>query len=93
MSAQGGNSAGCTSPRGEPRAVHMNIVAVNSVDSGFLTVWPYGTSKPLAGVLNYYPGRTDPISNAFTVKTGFALARDINVYAHKSTHVVSDVMG
>jgi hypothetical protein len=93
MSAQGGNSAGCSSPRGEPRAVHINIVAVNSVASGWLTVWPYGASKPLAGVLNYYPNRTDPVSNAFTVKTGYAMARDINVYAHKTTHVVADVMG
>ena len=93
MSAQGGNPAGCTSPRGEPRAVHMNIVAVNSVASGCLTVWPTGTGRPLAGVLNYFPGRTDPVSNAFTVKTGFAMGRDINVYAHKTTHVVADVMG
>ena len=93
MAAQGGNSAGCPSPRGEPRAVHINIVAVNSVASGWLTVWPTGTGMPLAGVLNYYPGRTDPISNAFTVKIGAGMALDINVYAHKSTHVVSDVMG
>ena len=93
MSPQGGNSAGCTSPKGEPRAVHINIVAVESADSGWLTVWPYGASKPLAGVLNYSPGKTDPISNAFTVKTGYALARDISVYAHKTTHVVADVMG
>ena len=93
LTSQGGNSAGCTSLRGEPRAVHINIVAVESADSGWLTVWPYGASKPLAGVLNYSPGRTDPISNAFTVKTGYALARDISVYAYKTTHVVADVMG
>jgi len=93
MSAQGGNPAGCTSPRGEPRAVHMNIVAVNSEASGFLTVWPIGTSRPLAGILNYFPGSTDPVSNAFTVKTTFAMGLDIGVYAHKTTHVVADVMG
>jgi hypothetical protein len=93
MIGQGGNPAGCKAPSGEPRAVHINIVAVNSVASGWLTVWPTGTGMPLAGVLNYYPGRTDPISNAFTVKIGAGMARDINVYAHKSTHVVSDVMG
>ena len=93
VAAQGGNSAGCPAPRGEPRAVHMNIVAVNSVASGWLTVWPTGTGMPLAGILNYYPGRTDPVSNAFTVQTGFGMGRDINVYAHRTTHVVADVMG
>ena len=93
MSAQGGNAAGCTSPRGEPRAVHMDIVAVNSEGSGFLTVWPIGTSRPNASILNYFPGRSDPIANAFTVKTSFAVGLDIGVYAYKATHVVADVMG
>jgi hypothetical protein len=94
MSPQGGNPAGCPSPRGEPRAVHMNIVAVNSNAPGWLTVWPKGTARPLAGVLNYHPtDKTDPISNAFTVKTGWHVNHEISVYAKSTTHVVADVMG
>jgi hypothetical protein len=57
-------------------------------------VWPYATTRPLAGVLNYSPtAKTDPISNAFTVKSSYNLGYDISVYAYKQTHVVADVMG
>ncbi len=94
IDTQGGNPDGCTAPRGEPRAVHMNIVAVGSTARGFLTVWPKGTAHPLSGVLNFSPtDKTDPISNAFTVKTGFLVGEDITVYASSATHVVADVMG
>lgn len=94
MTAQGGNSAGCTAPKGEPRAVHINIVAVDSINDGYLTVWPKGGVKPLAGVLNYSPtAKTDPISNAFTVVTGYLQGDDISVFAYRETHVVADVLG
>jgi hypothetical protein len=94
LSGQGGNAAGCNSPVGEPSAVLMNIVAVNSTAPGYLTVWPYGETRPLAAVLNYSPtDKTDPISNAFAVKTSGASGLDISVYAYKQTHVVADVLG
>jgi len=94
MLPQGGNASGCPAPRGEPRGVVMNIVAVNSTAPGYLTVWPDNTTRPLASVLNYSPtDRTDPISNAFTVKTRYGAGREISVYVYKQTHVVADVMG
>lgn len=39
IGGQGGNGNGCSSPRGEPRAVHVNVTAVPG-GSGFLTVFP-----------------------------------------------------
>jgi hypothetical protein len=93
MLPQGGNASGCPAPRGEPRGVVMNIVAVNSTAPGYLTVWPDNTTRPLAAVLNYNPSETDPVSNAFTMKTRYGAGREISVYAYKQTHVVADVMG
>jgi hypothetical protein len=94
LTGQGGYSGGCIAPRGEPRGVHINIVAVNSTAPGYLTVWPYNATRPLAAVLNYSPtDKTDPISNAFTVKTNYGGGFDISVYAYRQTHVVADVMG
>jgi len=94
LTGQGGNAAGCISPVGEPRGVLLNIVAVNSSAPGYLTVWPYNTTRPLAGVLNYSPyDITDPISNAFAVKTSYNITYDISVYAYAQTHVVADVLG
>ena len=77
MGGQGGKPDGCTAPRGEPQAVHMNTVAVNSIENGYLAVWPTGTARPFAGVINYALGKTDPISNAYTAKTGLGMAQDI----------------
>jgi len=93
MAGQGGNPAGCPAARGEPRAVHINIAVDDPIASGYLTVWPTGTARPTSAVLNYKPTYSDPISNAFTVITGFDIGRDINVYAYKQTHVIADVMG
>jgi len=93
LTGQGGNPAGCISPVGEPRGVLINIVAVNSTGAGYLTVWPFNTAQPLAGVINYNPANKDPISNAFAVKTSYNIGYDISVYARTQTHVVADVMG
>lgn len=95
MVAQGGNPDGCFAPRGEPRAVHINIAVDKPLDNGYLTAWPTGTSMPKAAVLNYRPTYSDPISNAVTVVTGYGLgaAKDINIYAKRTTHVIIDVMG
>ena len=97
LTPQGGNPAGCIAPRpepgDEPRAAHINIVAVDSTGRGYLTVWPKGTTRPLSSVINYEPGKNDPISNAFTVKTGWHVNHEISIYASKETHVVADVLG
>ncbi len=93
MTTQGGNPAGCPAPRGEPRAAHVNIVAVNSAAGGYLTVYPYSTTRPLSSVINFRPGENDPISNAFTVKIGYNLGMDITVFTPTTTHVVADVLG
>ena len=40
ITAQGGNAAGCPAPLGEPRAAHINMVAVDPTGKGNLQAFP-----------------------------------------------------
>jgi M6 family metalloprotease-like protein len=93
VAIQGGNPAGCPSPQGEPRAVHINVTAVPSSGNGYLTAYPFGSTAPLASLVNYMGGG-QPFANSGTVKTCFSCARDISVKSGAgTTHVVIDVTG
>ena len=94
ISSQGGNPAGCSPPRGNPSAVHINVTAVPQSGQGNLGVFPANVSAPHASLVNYKAG-VQNIANAATVKTsGRAGAGDIavkNRYGY--SHLVIDVMG
>jgi hypothetical protein len=49
-------------------AVVLNVTVTNPTASSFLTVWPAGTSQPLASNLNFVAGQTVP--NRVFVKVG-----------------------
>jgi hypothetical protein len=92
VTSQGGNPAGCPSPRGEPRAVHVNVTAV-PLGNGNILAYPFGSTAPTASLVNY---RFDAqnVANSGTIKTCFNCARDINVKSNfGATHVVIDVLG
>ena len=91
---QGGNPAGCASPRGEPSAVHINVTAVPQSGSGYFGVFPANVEPPNASLVNYKTG-VQNIANAATIKTYYqAGAREIEVINRNgSAHLVIDVMG
>lgn len=49
-------------------AVVLNVTIVNPTERGFLTVWPSGSSRPLASNLNFEPYQTVP--NLVIAKVG-----------------------
>lgn len=89
---QGGNPLGCASPRGEPRAVHINATVVASA-SGFLTVYPANLSQvPNVSLLNFTAGTV--VANAGIIQTQFAVGLpELRVFAAGDTHVIIDVLG
>ena len=90
---QGGNPAGCPSPRGEPRAVHINITAVPVVGNGHLKAYPYKSAAPTASIVNYRSGAQN-VANSGTVKTCYYCNQDITIKSGGgTTHVVIDVLG
>ena len=93
LSSQGGNSAGCPAPLGEPRAAHINIVAVDPSGKGNLQAFPKGAG-PGAGMTVNYNAIDTNLANAGSVKISFATGTDITVYsAASAAHTVIDVLG
>ncbi len=92
IGAQGGNLAGCSSPRGEPRAVHLNVTILPQAGNGFVKVYPANIPAPNASLVNYTAGVN--IANAATVQTFFNLIqKEIRVLSSQNVHVVIDVLG
>lgn len=92
VDSQGGNSAGCPSPKGEPHAVDINVTAV-PLGSGNIVAYPFGSTTPTASIVNY---RSDAqnVANSGTIKTCFNCGKDINIKSGGgTTHVIIDVLG
>jgi hypothetical protein len=75
-------------------AASFNVTVTQADGSGYLTVYPCGTPRPLASNLNYTAGQTVP--NAVLSRLGSAapnLPRSICVYASVRTHLIIDLNG
>jgi hypothetical protein len=93
ISAQGGDSAGCSSPQGEPLAVHINMIAVNPTGKGNLQAFPVGAGTGAGLSVNYNTIDTN-LANAGTVKTLTGAGADITVASNfSSAYTVIDVLG
>ncbi len=94
MANQGGNIAGCPSPRGafvDAGAVHINVTVVPVGGNGFVKVYPYLAPEPNASLVNFKLGAN--IANAATIKTCFSCGPDITVKVSQTAHVIVDVLG
>jgi hypothetical protein len=93
VASQGGNSAGCPSPAGEPLAVALNVTAVPVAGRGNIVAYPFGSVPPNASLVNWQAG-VQNVANSGTVKTCFNCTKDINIKSRVGTvHVVIDVLG
>jgi hypothetical protein len=73
-----------------PTAVVLNVAVTNPTADSFLTVWPAGSTQPIASDLNYGTGQTR--ANFVVVKVG--ADGKINLFnLAGSTDVVIDVVG
>jgi alpha-tubulin suppressor-like RCC1 family protein len=71
-------------------SVALNVTATNVTQASFLTIWPAGTTRPVASNLNMVPGRTVP--NMVVAKVG--AGGRVGIYNHSgSTDVIADVAG
>ena len=66
---QGGNSAGCPAPNGEPSAISVNFTVVPIATIGHITAYPYGGILPNASIVNFYANTN--IANSTIVQTAY----------------------
>ena len=71
------------------QAYSLNFTVIPQSKLDYLTVFPTGTSRPLASLLNSYDGRIK--ANAAIVPAG--ADGEISVFATDTTHVIIDVDG
>jgi hypothetical protein len=88
--AQGGSETDCGIPA-DVAAVIMNVTVVDSTRMGYLTVFPYGLTRPLASALNYLAGEIK--GNELISRQTMGQPFDFSIYANGETHVVVDVAG
>lgn len=74
-----------------PTAVVINVTVTGPTGSGYFTVYPGGTSRPLASDLNYLAGGTVP--NLAVVQVGAGGTINVYVGGHGAADLVIDVVG
>jgi hypothetical protein len=71
-------------------AVVVNVTVVNTTaNSGFVTVFPTGSERPLASSANFAPGQV--VANELVAKVG--TGGRISLFTNASTHLAVDVVG
>ncbi len=88
VAGQGGVPA--MSDPNPPSAVVANVTVTNPTASGYLTVWPDGSTRPLASDLNWIANQTVP--NLVVVKLGSSGMADL-YNAFGCTAAIVDVVG
>ena len=89
---QGGNGTSDCGIPANPSALMINVAAPVSTQGGYLTVWPFGTTMPLASNLDYKAG--DLANNEIAAKmTIGSSTAEFSVFAFGATNVVVDVVG
>ncbi|WP_046726963.1 PKD domain-containing protein [Streptomyces humi] len=71
-------------------AVTLNVTDTDATASSYVTVYPYGTSRPTASSLDFTAGRTNP--NLVTVRVGSDGYIDL-YNAHGYVDLIADVQG
>lgn len=93
ISAQGGNSAGCPAPSGEPLAAHINLVVAYPTGHGNMQAFAVGGKSGANLGVNFADIGTN-FANAGTVQTATGSGPDITVSSRiSSAHAVIDVFG
>ena len=90
---QGGDASDCgVGASGSFAAAAINLSIVGPSAQGFVTAFPYLTTRPLAATMAYKAGALDSSLAIVRLDQG-ASASEMSVYSSASTHVVGDIVG
>lgn len=89
---QGGSSTDCGVAAVGASAVALNVTAVTPGIAGFATVYPHGSSRPLAASVNYTAGAI--VNNTVIVRIPNPLTtNDFTIYTFGQSDFVVDIVG
>jgi len=92
FTSQGGSNTNCDVADVGASAVAVNVTAVTPSGAGYTTVYPYGTSAPLAASINYTAGAI--VNNTVIVRVPNPLTiKDFTIFSYAQSHYVADIVG
>lgn len=92
FTSQGGSATDCGVVAAGQAAVVINLTAVTPAGNGFATVYPFGSSRPLASSVNYATG--DIVNNTVVARLPSPLTtKDFTIYSFGTSHFVADIVG
>ena len=92
FTAQGGSATDCGTLGLNATAVAINLTAVFPTAAGYATVYPFGTTQPLAASVNYTAGAI--VNNGIIAQIPNPLTTsDFTVYTFAESHYVADIVG
>jgi hypothetical protein len=92
FTSQGGSATNCGTSGLNATAVAINLTAVAPAGAGYATVYPFGTTQPLAASVNYATGAI--VNSALIAQIPNPLASfDFTVYTFAQSHYVADIVG
>ena len=75
-------------------AVFGNLTVTQTVDGGYATVFPYGTTRPASSTIDYAGGGST-LANGFVVGIGEDVPNNrtdvISIFVYSTTHLILDV--
>jgi len=90
--AQGGSATDCGTLGLNATAVALNLTAVFPTGAGFATVYPFGTTQPLAASVNYTAGAI--VNNGIIAQIPNPLTTsDFTIFTFAESHYVADIVG
>lgn len=92
-SFQGGDSTNCggAGTAGSFAAALLNVTVV-STTAGYLTIYPFLGTQPLASALNFNANDIRGNSSVFKLDQG-ASANELSIFTTGQTHIIIDIMG
>lgn len=92
FSSQGGSATDCGTMSINASAVALNVTAVFPDLAGYATVFPFGSTQPLASSVNYTAGAI--VNNGIISKIPNPLAAsDFTIYSYAGADYVVDIVG
>ncbi|AWV08600.1 hypothetical protein C9I47_2931 [Lysobacter maris] len=93
-SGQGGDASNCNGvgAAGSFAAAAINFSVVTPSAQGFITAFPFNTTRPLAATMAYNPGVIDTTLSIVALDQGPSAA-EMSLYSSATTHVVGDIVG
>jgi hypothetical protein len=96
LSSGGTRTVQVTGNNGVPAgatAVVMNVTAVGPTATGYLTVFPAGSTRPLAASVDYSSGQTTGSRVIVPLSTTGGTPGQIQIFSNQATDVVVDISG